>query len=461
MSETLDLVVENGTVATDYGVFKADLAVRDGRIVTFGDTNSDRSKAATYIDARGKLIIPGCIDPHTHFWEPGPYDFREDFTGGSKSCAAGGVTTTLEHPLSSPPVRDAGTFELKRGIAARHSVIDFGLWGGLLPDSIEALEEMHRAGAVAFKGFMLDAGADYDWVDDGRLLAGLRAARRLDAIIGVHAENESLVEFESERLRREGREDGRAVAESRPAFAEYEAMHRAIALAEEAGTRLHIVHMSISSGTDLVQDARRRGARVTAETCSHYLHFDWSALDTKGAYAKCKPPLRSPENRQKLWDDVLTGRIDFIGSDHSPYSHEEKRTGTIWDAPWGMTGAQTMIPILISDGLVDRGWDLSAFVRFTSTNAAKTFGLYPRKGTIRLGADADLVLIDIDSEWTVRANDLFSKQPWSILEGETLRGRVDTTIVRGHIVYQDGRIVADPGFGQFIAPTRQPASRPV
>lgn len=446
-----DLAIVGGTIATDYGVFKANLAARDGRIVLIDDPGNEVPAARQVIDADGLVVAPGGIDPHTHFWEPGPYDYREDFEGGTKSCAAGGVTTTLEHPLSVPPVRDAATLKAKQLVAERKSVIDFGLWGGLLPETADQLEEMHALGAVAFKGFMLDSGADYPWVDDGYLMTGLQTAARLGAIIGVHAESDALAAREARRLQRAGREDGRAIAESRSPFSEYEAMARAILLAKESGARLHIVHVSIADGVDLVQQARAAGVQVTAETCAHYLHFDWSALDKHGAYAKCKPPLRSPDNTAAMWDHVIAGRIDFIASDHSPYTHEEKKLG-IWDAPWGMTGAQTMIPIVINGGLIGRDWNLQDFVRFTSTNAARNFGLYPRKGTIRVGSDCDLMLIDLAKNWTVKAEDLFSKQKWSLLEGETLRGRIMKTIVRGRVVYDDGEITVEPGYGQFVNP---------
>jgi allantoinase len=449
---TADLVVQGGTVATDYGVFEATVVVEGGRIVGIEDPGgSCRVETERIIDAHGKVVIPGCVDPHTHFWEPGP-TYREDFQAGTKSCAAGGVTTTLEHPLSTPPVRDAETFVAKQRVASRKSVIDFGLWGGLLPGNERALPEMHALGAVAYKAFMSDAGVDYGHTDDGELLAGLEVAHELGAIIGVHAESEVLTRHFSRKLQEAGRRDPRAIAEGRPPFAEYEAIQRAITLAEEARARLHIVHMSIAEGADLVSAARARGVDVTVETCPHYLHFDWTALDRFGGYAKCKPPFRSPEDVERLWDAVLAGRIHFAGSDHSPYAPEEKETGDPWTAMWGMAGAQTMIPMLISDGVIDRDWDLSAFVRFTSTNAARTFGLYPRKGTIQLGSDGDLVVLDLDGSWLVRSEDLFSKQPRSLLEGETLKGRITHTVLRGRVVYEDGKITAPPGSGQFIRP---------
>jgi allantoinase len=453
-----DLVVYGGKIATDYGVFDGTIVVRDGRISALEDADSRGPDAHEKIDATGKLVIPGCVDAHCHFDEPTTGETREGFESGTKSAAAGGVTTVLEHPLSLPPPADAQTFLAKKALALSQSVVDVGLWGALIPGSIAHLAEMHALGAVAFKGFMSAAGAEYPMVEDGDLLAGLEAAQPLGALIGVHAEGEALTKHFTDQLEQAGRRDPRAIAEGRPPIAEYEAIQRAIVLARYARARLHIVHMSIPEGADLIQAAKNEGVQVTAETCPHYLHMDWTALDRLGAYAKCKPPLRSPESTERLWEAVFAGKIDFIAADHAPYSRADKDTATIWEAGWGMPGIQTMIPILISDGILKRGWDLSAFVRFTSTQCARVFGVYGPKGTIRVGADGDLAVIDLNGSWTVRAEDLFYREHWSALEGETLNGRIEQTIVRGRVVYDRGTIKVDPGFGQFVMPERSPSA---
>jgi allantoinase len=453
-----DLVVYGGKIATDYGVFDGTVVVRNGRIAALEDPDSLGPEAEEKIDARGKIVIPGCVDAHCHFDEPSTEETREGFECGTRSAAAGGVTTVLEHPISVPPPKDAATFASKRDMAKARSVTDFGLWGALIPESIEHLPEMHELGAVAFKGFMSAAGADYPMVDDGDLLAGMKIASRIGALIGVHAEGESLTTYFTDHLAREGRVDPRAIAEGRPPIAEYEAMQRAIVLARHSNSRLHFVHMSIPEGADLVQASRRAGVQVTAETCPHYLHFDWTTLDRLGAFAKCKPPLRSEESTAQLWQAVLDGKIDFIAADHAPYTRADKERGTIWEAGWGMPGIQTMIPILISDGLLKRNWDLSAFVRFTSTRCAQVFGVYGRKGTIRVGADGDLVVIDPNGQWTVRPEDLFYKQGWSALEGETLDGKIECTVIRGRVVYAHGQIKVPSGYGEFIVPVRQAAA---
>jgi allantoinase len=446
-----DLVVQGATVATEYGVFEASLVAAAGRIVAILDPSEHPPPADRHLDARGLIAVPGGIDPHTHFWEPGPFTHREDFYHGSMSCAAGGVTTTLEHPLSIPPVEDEASFGLKLDAAAAKSVIDFGLWGALLPTNVDQLARLVELGAVAFKGFMLDAGADYPWVDDGALLHGMQELAVHGGLVAVHAESDAITAHETARVRESGRTDGVALADGRPPFSEYEAINRAIVLAKEAGAKLHIVHMSIPDGADLIRRARADGVDVTSETCAHYLYFDASALDELGAYAKCKPPLRTRELSDELWARVIAGEIDFIASDHSPYSHEEKDRG-LWEAPWGLPGAQTMLPVVISEGVIKRGFDLVDFVKFTSTNAAKRFGLYPRKGSIRVGSDADITLIDLQGSWTVTADDLFSKQPWSPFENRTLNGRVATTIRRGDVVFDGKEITAPPGSGKLVRP---------
>jgi allantoinase len=453
-----DLVVAGGTIATGDDVFTGNVIIRDGVIAEIQRGESRPTTGPGVLDVTGRTVIPGAVDAHTHFEEPGPGTYREDYASGSRCCAAGGVTTTLEHPLSRPPVRDAETFKAKQAVAGEKSVIDFGLWGGLIPGYIDHMEEMASLGAVAFKVFMSGSGADYPMAEDGDLWVGMVEAARIGALVGIHAESEPLTVYFTKKLQRQGRTDGKAISEGRPPLAELEAINRAVFLAGQTGTRIHIVHTSIASGAELITEARQRGIDASCETCAHYLHLDWSALDRLGGYAKCKPPVRAPEEVERLWQAVLAGHVQFIASDHAPYTREEKE-GSVWDAGWGIPGAQTMLPILISDGLIGRGWDLNSFVNFTSRNAAKRFGVYPQKGALQVGSDGDLTIIDLDGSWTISEEDLFSKHHFSPYVGETLRGRIEQTIVRGQVVYDRGEIVINSGHGQFVRPASSAAAR--
>jgi allantoinase len=274
-----------------------------------------------------------------------------------------------------------------------------------------------------------------------------------DGLVLVHAENDALMRANHERLQAEGRRDPLAHHEGRPPLVEEEAVHRAIFLAQQAGVRLQVVHVSSPVSADFVADAKARGQRVTMEVCSHHLLLDLDDLVRLGPYGRCAPALRDRALVERLWQHVLSGNANCLISDHAPYTREEKEPG--WDdifaAPLGLQNLQETVPTVLSEAVHERGMALDAFVRFSSTNAAEIVGLYPRKGTILPGSDADLVLWDLDAEWTVdAASQQFSKNPWSPFDGRVVRGRVVRTLVRGETVYADGEIRAEPGHGRFL-----------
>ena len=447
-----DTVITGGTVVLPTGAIPATIGIRGGKIA--GIFNPDiRLNADENVSAIGSTIFPGLVDPHVHLWEPGHLNYREDYQHGSAAAAAGGVTTMIEMPLSIPPVKDSESFELKKGIALQKSVVDFALWGALIPASLKHLEEMHELGCVAFKAFMSYANDEYPHTPDHYLLEAMKMVANFDGLIGVHAENADVVAYASEKLEEAGVMEPEAYSEGRPPIAELDAMQRAILFAKHAESRLHIVHMSVAEGGEMVKEAKEKGVRVSNETCPHYLVFDKSELNKRGAFAKCNPPLRSRENVEQLWEQLIKGNIDCIGSDHGPYTDEEKlQFDNIWKAPPGFGGLELILPIMISEGFHKRGMSLETIANLTSTNAAAIFRLAPQKGVIQIGTEADFAIVDLNAEWTYHGKQSLSKTKTenSIYEGMNLKGKVVSTMVRGKTVFHDGKVVSPAGFGQFV-----------
>jgi allantoinase len=451
-------IIRDGTIVADYGVFWGHIAMCDGRITAIAHDADALPRPDEVIDARELLVFPGGIDPHCHFEEPGATD-REDFATGTMSAAAGGITTCIEHPLTLPPTTSAQLLIDKRALAEAKAVVDFGLYGGMVPDSISRIPAMHAAGAMGFKAFLPPSDPSYPPVSDAEFFEGLRCCAELDALTLVHAENGVLLEHFSSQLRAAGRKDARAHLESRPPFVELEAVTRAAILAQAAGARLQVVHLTIAEGAEALKRFKANGNRLSIETCPQYLALDEDDLIRLGPWAKCAPPLRSRQNVERLWDAVLDGTIDCLVSDHAPYRLDEKQAGQddIWAAPNGLQVIQVMLPLIMDEALNRRGMRPEAFARFSSTNAARILGLFPRKGAILPGSDADLALYDPNLEWEVDPGLLFSKHKWTPFAGRTIRGKVLRTIVRGETVYHDGEIVATPGHGTFLpGPGRQP-----
>jgi allantoinase len=447
------LLISGGTVAADYGLFEADILIRDERIAALGARGALADAADEVIDAAGLVILPGAVDPHTHFEDPGHTE-REDFTTGTSAAAAGGITTVIEHPLTYPPVTTVALYRDKCEMARRKVVVDFGLWGALTQPSLEHMDGQWWEGAAGFKAFMPISDPSYPNVTDAELLHGMRTAAGLGALVLIHCESESLLQANRERLQREGRTDIMAHPESRPPFVEEEAVHRALFLAAQARVRVQIVHGSSPVSVDLVAEARRRGQPATIEVCSHHLLLDMDDYRRLGPWGCCAPALRERKLVEGMWDRLLRGEVHSLVSDHAAYTREEKGRGLedMLECPLGCQVIQETVPLVLSEAVHGRGMSLPAFAEFSATNSAKAAGIYPRKGTILPGSDADLALYDLEAEWTVDAREQqFSKNPWSPFEGRRVRGRVVRTIVRGTTVYCDGEISVSPGHGMFLS----------
>jgi len=446
MSEaTPDLVIRGGSVVAPQGVIDADIAITGEGITALG---AGLSKGKREIDAAGLTILPGMIDIHLHFNEPGRTDWEGAATG-SRALAAGGGTLFFDMPLnSSPCTTNARNFDLKRVALESASITDFALWGGLVPGNAGELAELADRGVVGFKAFLCDSGlAEFPRADDLTLYEGMTEAARIGLPVAVHAESDEITTRLARRLVDSGRHDIAAFLESRPALAEVEAIARAGLLAREAGCRLHVVHISSGKGVAAALEARSLGTDISIETCPHYLFFTEDDLLRIGAFAKCTPPLRSNSERDALRAAVMCGHVDMIGSDHSPCPPEMKEKQNFFEIWGGIAGVQWTLPALI-----DLGVDLPRIAELTSTHGARRFGI-ERRGAIEPGAYADLTLIDLGSSQLVRPESLFQRHRNTPYLGMNLRGVVRKTVRRGEVIYSDGTITAmTPGI--LVKPAR-------
>ncbi len=401
------------------------MAVADGRVVEVGP-GLDLAAAET-IDATGLHVFPGGIDSHVHFNEPGRTDW-ETIANGSAALAAGGYTTFIDMPLNNLPVTtDAAAFDLKVSAAQRSSVVDFGLWGGLVPGNLDRLGELVERGVIGFKAFMCPSGIDeFAWCDERVLREGMKRIVDLGSILLVHAEDPAILELRARGVTGRGARD---FIRSRPAEAELEAISRAIAIAGETGCRLHVVHVSTRRGMEMITAARLRGTDVSGETCPHYLMYTEDDLDRLGGIAKCAPPFRRDGDRDGLWAMLADGSLPIVVSDHSPSTAALKQGDDFFEIWGGISGCQTTRQLLLAQGRLE----LPVVAAVTATNVARRFGL-ETKGDITVGMDADLWLADLAHEDTLRGEDLLYRNRFSAHVGQRIRGRTVRTIARGRTV---------------------------
>jgi allantoinase len=419
-----------------------DIGISEGKIVALGKNLAGLAKSE--LDARDLAIFPGVIDAHVHFNEPGRTDW-EGFATGSRAAAAGGTTTVFEMPLNShPPTTNRESFELKRAAAEANSLVDFGLWGGLVPGNLSDLERLRDCGVVGLKAFMCNSGiGDFAWADTATLRAGMKRAAELGLLVAVHAESEEMTSALTGAARAAGKKTVRDYLDSRPIAAELEAIRVAIDLAAETGCRLHIVHVSCRRGVALVAEARTRGIDVTCETCPHYLVLTEDDMEQLGPVAKCAPPLRSSEDQRGLHERLRD--IATIGSDHSPSPAEMKERDNFFEVWGGISGCQHLLPLL-----VDAGIQRDEIHRLTSGDVASRFRI-AAKGSLAVGNDADFSLVDLKTQEVVRAESLHYRHKQSPYVGRTLRSHVCRTFLRGQTIFEDGKFTDRP-MGRLVRP---------
>ena len=445
----LDLVVRGRLVLPGGAVQLGDLGIRDGRIAVLGEPGS--LDGEDLLDAGQALVLPGVVDNHVHTRsEP-----HEGLTRATTAAAAGGVTTLIDMPYDDPdPITSVTAFRTKVAAIETEAITDVALWatiaktGGL--DEIGGLVE---AGACAFKVSTFETHPiRFPRIPDGELYRAMERIRDAGSLIAFHAENDELVRTLTALLEAEGRTDPGAHSDARPPVAETEAVGRALELALATGVRVHIVHATVDRAFTLVKRARADGVDATAETCLHYLLMATDELSRQGARAKINPPLRSPREVENLWRLLAAGGIDFVTTDHVGWARERKETASIFEAKSGVPGLELFLPLFHTEAIAHRGLPIGLLTRMLSENPARRMGLWPRKGGLGVGADADIVVFDPERRWRVDEAALLTPAGWTPYHGRDVIGAIDRVIVRGRTVFSGGRLVGVPGDGRWIRP---------
>ena len=464
-------LIRNGRIVTAVDDYHADILVRDGRVHTIGRDVAVGLDVAVH-DAAGLLVLPGGVDVHTHLdWEFGASRTVDTFATGTRAAAFGGTTTVIDfcnQNAGESPLIGLEDWHRRRANAC----VDVGAHMILLDVNPQSLADMKllidREGVSSFKLFMAYPGVLM--VDDGALFKAMRIAGANGAMICVHAENGPVIQVLTEDAVAAGHTSPKYHMLTRPALMEGEATHRAIRLAELAETPLYIVHLSAGEALDAVTEARDRGIAVHAETCPHYLfltHEEYDRPEFEGAKFVMTPPLRDAHHQKQLWRGLKTNDLQVVSTDHCPFCFNEHPYGLKYSKqlgrdsfskiPNGAPGIETRLP-LIHDGGVDKGrLSLNRFVEITATTPAKLFGLFPRKGTIAVGSDADIVLFDPAERWTIRASDHHSRVDYSLFEGRGLTGRVKKVFLRGDLIVDGEHWLGRDGQGEFLTRPRSGA----
>ncbi len=453
-----DLVIRGGTLVTEAGETPGAIAIKDGAILSLGADDAMPAAAET-MDATGLHILPGAIDVHVHFREPG-YTHKEDWATGTAAAAMGGVTTVFEMPNTDPPTGTPDALRIKQK-AAEKAIVDFGLYGLLAEDNLDQLDALMDAGVAAFKCFMGNTFGNLPSPSTAAMLEGFEIIARRGLRIALHAETASINKWREAKLKAAGRHDALAHLHARPAIVAIEAVSRAAVLAEWTGARIHVLHISSADELRPLAEAKARGVDITGETCPHYLLFDETAYDTLGSVIRVNPPVREAHHRDGLWAGLADGTIDMIATDHAPHTPEEKTQNDIWVADCGFPGVETQVPLMLTQVHEGR-LSLTDYVRLSSAAPARTFGLYPRKGALMPGSDADLAIVDLTRRQTIRADALHSRGKITPFEGFEVVGVPIHTLVRGRFVMRDRTLVPGcEGWGRSVTrvqemPTPEP-----
>jgi len=452
-----DTIITNGRVVTATDTFVSDVAINRGKIAAIGD-NLPRENAAQVIDAAGKYVLPGGIDVHTHLDMPfGGTTSSDDFETGTRAAAFGGTTTLIDFAIQYKGQTLRTAFDAWMEKASGKAVCDYAFHCIITELADAQLEEMNalvREGVTSFKLFMAYPGVFM--LDDGSIFKALRRTANNGGLVCMHAENGNAIDVIVQQALAEGKKAPKYHALTRPTTAEAEATARAIALAEMAGAPVYIVHLSCNDALDKVREARDRGLPVYAETCPQYLYLSIDNFDVpgfEGAKYVFTPPLREKWHQEKLWNGLKRDHLQVVSTDHCPFCFKEQKElgrGDFTKIPNGGPGVEHRMSLIYSGGVAAGRFSVNRFVELVSTTPAKLFGLYPRKGTIAVGSDADLVIFDPNRKHTISAKTHHMRVDYSMFEGIQVSGMPSTVFSRGRVVVDEDKFLGRAGAGEFV-----------
>ncbi len=459
-----DHVIKNGIVTSTEHCFKGNLYIKDGKIaaITTKDVIED---AREITDASGCHVLPGLMDIHIHSRDPSS-TYKEDFYHSTLAAAAGGVTLVFEMPNTNPPINNVENFQKQVSNFSSKANVDFAIWGICLGDlNLESIKLLSEVGVIGFKffwGYAINKDTyelvyNYDAemeniippLSDGEVYKIFKEVAKTGKVLSIHAENNELIEILTNEIKKSGRTDYDAFIEARPDLAELTTIQTGISFAEKAGTKLHILHVTSAKGVNAISEAQKRTNQITAETCPQFLFLNADDYDDVGPMMKVYPPTKYKGDQDRLWEGIDDGTISIVCSDHAPHTEEEK-TGDLWSIPAGMCGVETLVPLMLN-AVNENKITIQQLVSLLSSNPAKQFGLYPRKGSLQVGTDADITIVDLNQPFKIKRENLHSKSKVTAFDGFTGKGNPVATIVRGKTVMKDGKIIVE-NHGKLVRP---------
>lgn len=461
----MDLLVRNGICVNSNGVFEADLAVDDGKIVAIARKLDARAEAT--VDATDKLVLPGAIDAHVHFpWPSASLDSADDFASGTTAALCGGVTTVIEYIVPDESGRIMPALEAHVKMAEQTAHCDFGFHLILRKVTEETLSDMMAAAEQGFTSFKIFLAYEGFRLSDEEILLALETSQCLGALVCFHAEDGALISHATQQLVAGGKASIEYYPLAHPRAADVEATNRAITYARHTGARIHIVHVNTKEGVQLIREARRTGLPVTGETCPQYLMFTEEVFKSgmpEAHYFVLAPVMRTEEDREALWSAIAQNDLQSIATDHCPYTSAQKLQGRgdFRKVPGGAGGVETSLRLLHTYGVREGRFSVERLVALMSTNPARIFNVFPQKGTIAVGSDADLVIYDEEGASTIANSKLHSMTDHTLYEGVRVLGRPIMTILRGKIVAQEGDLVDAAPIGRMLRRKRYQNGGPV